>query len=773
MTLRLDVSLPNGTTGFDEYSGFYISPPDQYNFNVDRRINSSGMSYYWLLSNTGNNLDMNHQAFSAYDRDVDNRYYNCAGRYGGGWWFNGCFHTILNDDCSDVLKLGLSRGSGVYKITPWNMHREFDVYCDMDTEVGGWTRSTINRSSLQGSVVGGCYYNGKSYTQGQTWDDGCMYECTCDDATMGKYSCYNKCPIYYNMPPQCTLVKKSGGCCLEPVCQFKGTHLTTNGQSTGTYNGMAVCMYKSIPYYQGQTWQDGCDKTCYCQDAEVGLYTCQSVCAHYDSVPSECHLETQAGKCCAEPVCTFNKQYGHFTGTGTVSGKGTGALQVTTPLPCTDKIPNCASYGQATCADANYVAWAHDQCTHYCGFCDGTPTPGPNDVCIYNGVAYYQGQRWDDGCELECVCDNAAYGFYRCQKKCADVVNLPLGCSLVKNTGDCCSTIQCTGNTGTFTSSQTITGTIGGNPAPQPGGTATGNPGSMITGALSGCLYKGALYQVGRRWDDGCSYTCVCADGSTGQYKCSHKYGGYGQPVMPQAGTQTSGMNTTPSPGSGGTGTVITGSGRGCVYKSNTYGQGATWDDGCQYRCECLDATAGQYRCTERCPAYVNLPPQCSLQTDPHDHCCKTVHCDYNMVVTTPAPIFAVTTPPTGDALCHYKGLYYRQGESWYDGCGLQCRCEDALNHYYQCTDRCPKYTNVPSTCTFVADPKDPQCCRVPQCQNAGGNVGTTGFVGAFTGYGHPTSIISGQISHTSYNSKCLYKGQVYAQGATWQDGCA
>ncbi|XP_052786263.1 uncharacterized protein LOC128221703 [Mya arenaria] len=323
----------------------------------------------------------------------------------------------------------------------------------------------------------------------------------------------------------------------------------------------------------------------------------------------------------------------------------------------------------------------------------------------------------------------------------------------------------------------------------------------MITGALSGCLYKGALYQVGRRWDDGCSYTCVCADGSTGQYKCSPKcptfgtlptgcslrsnpndpccqqpvcpvgtvtsngqpvvivptYGnaftGYGQPVMPQAGTQTSGMNTTPSPGSGGTGTVITGSGRGCVYKSNKW-RLATWDDGCQYRCECLDPTAGQYRCTERCPAYVNLPPQCSLQTDPHDHCCKTVHCDYNMVVTTPAPIFAVTTPPTGDALCHYKGLYYRQGESWYDGCGLQCRCEDALNHYYQCTDRCPKYTNVPSTCTFVADPKDPQCCRVPQCQNAGGNVGTTGFVGAFTGYGHPTSITSGMISHTSYNSK-------------------
>ena len=39
------------------------------------------------------------------------------------------------------------------------------------------------------------------------------------------------------------------------------------------------------------------------------------------------------------------------------------------------------------------------------------------DVCIYQGVTYTQGQRWDDGCDLECVCDNANYGYYRCQKK--------------------------------------------------------------------------------------------------------------------------------------------------------------------------------------------------------------------------------------------------------------------------------------------------------------------------------------------------------------------
>ena len=39
-------------------------------------------------------------------------------------------------------------------------------------------------------------------------------------------------------------------------------------------------------------------------------------------------------------------------------------------------------------------------------------------------------------------------------------------------------------------------------------------------------------------------------------------------------------------------------------------------------------------------------------------------------------------------AYCEYKGYYYRQGESWNDGCSLNCRCEDATNQYYQCTDR-------------------------------------------------------------------------------------
>lgn len=69
---------------------------------------------------------------------------------------------------------------------------------------------------------------------------------------------------------------------------------------------------------------------------------------------------------------------------------------------------------------------------------------------------------------------------------------------------------------------------------------------------------------------------------------------------------------------------------------------------------------------------------------------------------------------------------------------------------------RCPKYENVPSTCSFVADPRDPQCCRVPQCQDSTG-TSITGFTGSFTGYGRPNDLDLSSISSTGYSRKCFY----------------
>lgn len=35
-----------------------------------------------------------------------------------------------------------------------------------------------------------------------------------------------------------------------------------------------VCIYKGVKYSQGQTWDDGCQYKCRCDDADKGLYTC-------------------------------------------------------------------------------------------------------------------------------------------------------------------------------------------------------------------------------------------------------------------------------------------------------------------------------------------------------------------------------------------------------------------------------------------------------------------------------------------------------------------
>ena len=38
-------------------------------------------------------------------------------------------------------------------------------------------------------------------------------------------------------------------------------------------------------------------------------------------------------------------------------------------------------------------------------------------LCRYNGVAFKQGQRWDDGCDLQCVCEDETTGYYRCNQR--------------------------------------------------------------------------------------------------------------------------------------------------------------------------------------------------------------------------------------------------------------------------------------------------------------------------------------------------------------------
>lgn len=42
-----------------------------------------------------------------------------------------------------------------------------------------------------------------------------------------------------------------------------------------------------------------------------------------------------------------------------------------------------------------------------------------------------------------------------------------------------------------------------------------------------------------------------------------------------------------------------------CVYKGKPYREGQKWDDGCDFRCECMDGSNGQYRCNYRSVSFM------------------------------------------------------------------------------------------------------------------------------------------------------------------------
>ncbi|KAK7491403.1 hypothetical protein BaRGS_00017381, partial [Batillaria attramentaria] len=153
---------------------------------------------------------------------------------------------------------------------------------------GGGAPVFTTQQSITGRTEG-CFYNGQMYGQNAVWQDACDYNCTCEDATTGYYSCVELCPTYTNIPAGCALVKQPGECCEKLDCP----NVPGNG-----------CYYKQHAYPEGTTWQDGCDFKCTCSDGTSGYYQCRSLCPTWDTLPSECTLvDPPAGECCSTPSC--------------------------------------------------------------------------------------------------------------------------------------------------------------------------------------------------------------------------------------------------------------------------------------------------------------------------------------------------------------------------------------------------------------------------------------------------------------------------------------
>ncbi|XP_069113535.1 uncharacterized protein [Argopecten irradians] len=67
--------------------------------------------------------------------------------------------------------------------------------------------------------------------------------------------------------------------------------------------------------------------------------------------------------------------------------------------------------------------------------------------CEYKGQIYEQGEKWSEGCELTCSCENAFTGFFTCNKRtpCSETLTTaPPGCRLeVDPSNDCCRRAVC------------------------------------------------------------------------------------------------------------------------------------------------------------------------------------------------------------------------------------------------------------------------------------------------------------------------------------------
>ncbi|XP_071173778.1 protein kinase C-binding protein NELL2-like [Mytilus edulis] len=207
----------------------------------------------------------------------------------------GIFHTWALENCP--RRCGLCNSlftttqKGCHDKHPEICRSQKDIICSNDANYI-WARGNCQKTChlCPGHIrttptPKGCTFNGVSYQHNAHWTNGCDKNCTCVN---GLYSCVFLCPIYPNLPPNWQLVGKSARCC--------HPHYVIGV-------GKPICNYGGKEYKQDETWSDGCQFSCICNDAKAGQYQCKELCPKWD-LPDVCHWNpASAGKCCSQPEC--------------------------------------------------------------------------------------------------------------------------------------------------------------------------------------------------------------------------------------------------------------------------------------------------------------------------------------------------------------------------------------------------------------------------------------------------------------------------------------
>ena len=101
--IYVDMYDCDGVRKYARYSYFHVEGSSvNYKLHVSGYSGTAGDSFRQVV-------DLNGMQFSTRDRDHDQWSNNCAGEYGGGWWFNSCYHCNLNGPyiCGDVQRTGV------------------------------------------------------------------------------------------------------------------------------------------------------------------------------------------------------------------------------------------------------------------------------------------------------------------------------------------------------------------------------------------------------------------------------------------------------------------------------------------------------------------------------------------------------------------------------------------------------------------------------------------------------------------------------------------
>ncbi|KAJ8302730.1 LOW QUALITY PROTEIN: hypothetical protein KUTeg_019126 [Tegillarca granosa] len=178
-----------------------------------------------------------------------------------------------------------------------------------------------------------------------------------------------------------------------------------------------------------------------------------------------------------------------------------------------------------------------------------------------------------------------------------------------------------------------------------------------------------------------------------------------------------------------------------CEYKHKYYHQDETWNDECDYKCTCVDASRGFYRCKDRMRQgtmnviikfnvlvlmlvedFIDVKIVITIRMR-HGMMNVIINVLVLMLVEDFIDVKIVITIRMRHGTMHViinvlvlmLVKDFIDDEAWNDACDYKCTCVDASRGFYRCKDRCVNW-NLPMQFCHLDPPLPGTCCKRPIC---------------------------------------------------------